>query len=138
MRANLPPRIASPIAEQSQSLLVLRSDGSYLALPLTTEMLILVEQPDGIARAEGSGMAYGAGSWSAVGGTLNFCQESGGLLGSMTVTFPGSGSVTQPVAVPGAATLVQSYGCAGAAFTTSLDFGGGLPPMETQYQRVGD
>jgi len=138
LRANLPPGVTIPMAEQSQPLLVLRADGSYLALPLTTETLILAEQADGVARAEGNGMAVGAGTWSAVEGTLNICQDSGGLLGSMTVTFPGSGSVTQPVAVPGAATLVTAYSCAGGGFTTSLDFGGGLPPMETQYRRVGE
>ncbi len=136
LRAVLPPDVSIPHVAQSEAIFALQADGSFITLPLTQEITILVQTPDGIARAEGQGMAQGAGRWSAVGGQLNICQDSGGLLGSMTMTTPkgftGSGSLD----TPGAGTLAQSYSCVGDSLTTSLDFGGGLPPMTSDYQRL--
>lgn len=136
MRSTLPPEITIPSFEQSDAVFVLRPDGSYFALPLTQQVTILLQQPDGVARAEGAGLAQGAGRWSALEGRLNLCQDSGGLLGSMTMTFPTGDTVEQDVSTPGEGTLVQAYSCAADSLTTSLDFGHGLPPMTTDYQRL--
>lgn len=135
LRANLPPEITLPYAEQSEAVFVLLADGSYVALPVDLAATFHLHRPDGIERALGSGSAEGAGRWSIVGGQLALCQDSGGLLGSMTLTTA-EDEVEVPVAVAGAASLVMSYACDAGSLSTSLTLASDLPPMVTTYERI--
>jgi hypothetical protein len=132
MRAQGIPIVSAMVSEQ---IVTYEGDGSYFTLPFSVEMVERFESRDGptIAEARGGATASG-GRWSAEGGMLNVCQESGGMSGTVTMNTP-RGSGTLPVSQPGAGTLNLSYSCSDGALETSLAFPG-LPPMVTRFARV--
>lgn len=74
------------------------------------------------------------GRWSATDGTLNICQDSGGMTGQVRVRTD-AGSHTMPVSKSGAATISLGYTCSGDSLQTALHFPG-LPDMVTDYTRI--
>ncbi len=108
-----------------------RGDGSYFTLPFGGELTMQFDD----ARGDGQGQSFGsAGRWSAEGGTLNICEEAGGMSGQVTMTDE-HGSHTMPVSVPGGAELTMSYSCSETSLETSLSFPN-AGPMVTQFSRA--
>ena len=89
-------------------------------------------------QVDGQGtVAASAGAWSAEGGMLNICTESGGGMdGEVTITTPET-SGTFGTGAPGGGSMAMAYSCAGTTLTTTIPMRG-LPDMVTTYSRIGD
>jgi len=110
-----------------------RSDGLYGAEPVN--LSITVRDDDIVAVGEGFTTAA-FGRWSAKDGTVNICQDAGGLSGTLTVTTPDS-EITQPVSQPGMGMIDMTYSCSESSMSTTMDFPG-LSPMVTNYSKIAE
>ncbi|MBI1418173.1 MAG: hypothetical protein GC146_13205 [Limimaricola sp.] len=107
------------------------SSGAYGTEPVSGTL----DMADDRFTSHGAGATTVAtGRWSAAEGTLNICQDSGGLTGQVRVTTD-AGSHTMPVSKPGAGTISMAYSCAGDSLQTSMHFPG-LPDMVTEYGKI--
>jgi hypothetical protein len=114
-------------------LMTLRDDGLYGTEPfgITAEY----RDEDVVFSADGR-VTVAFGSWSATDGQVNFCQETGGLSGEMTVTTSESSSTT-PVAQRGSGTISMTYACSPEGLSTTLAMPG-LPDMVSGFSRLSE
>lgn len=136
MRSQMPPNVNIPVAEQAGGAIILNEDGTYWTAPLSQHIVIVAEEHDGTTTADGTGEATAVGRWSAEGGQLNMCQDSGGLAGSAQVTTPDT-SFNMPFGSPGAGNISMRYTCSEGSFSTQMDIPGSAAPMSTQYSKIG-
>ncbi|WP_371224281.1 hypothetical protein [Roseovarius sp. 2305UL8-3] len=109
------------------------SDGLYGAEPL--DISITIRDDERVAVGEGF-TTTAFGRWSAKDGTMNICQDAGGLSGKVTMTTP-EGEYTQPVSQPGMGQITMAYSCSEGSMSTTMDFSG-LSPMVTNYGKIAE
>lgn len=121
-------------AAEGPRIVTFRSDGAYGTEPLGIEIEIRDEDMIG----QGTGfVTVASGRWSAVEGTLNICQDAGGMSGTVTVTDR-HGTRSGPVSQPSAGSAISmSYSCAGGTLSTAMAFPG-LPEMVTSYTKIAE
>lgn len=78
----------------------------------------------------GEGIGQGNGKWSAAGGVLNICQQSGGVEVNLRAGGHGMNMAFGP-----ADEISMQYTCAGGTLTTTAQISPRLPPMVSIYTR---
>ena len=134
IRNNPPPGLNIDALPSDPGALVFQDDGLYVAAPLTNSLVAHSYDADGDRTDySGYGQASGLGRWSAEGGQLNICQDSGGLTGSLTATTD-DGSFTLPLSMPPGSISMQ-YSCSEGTMRTTHDVGY-TTPIVTDYSKV--
>ena len=134
MRARgMPPEL---IIDPGRQVIVLEDDGTYWTVPFNNSIQGIFTRRDDVTVVYGRARAAAAGGrWSAGGGQLAICQDSGGVNGSVTLTSRG-GTGTMPIAVPGGGGVLQNtYSCNETSMQTTMEMPGGSP-MVTQYSKI--
>ena len=120
-------------AQTGPQIVAFQGDGIYATEPFKGSLTMeLSEEQRGEADIA---VTVAVGRWSVTEGTLNICQDSGGLNGQMTARTSDA-TMTRDISQPGQGELSQGYSCSEDSLSTTMAFPG-MPAMTTEYTRIG-